>query len=140
MRRFIPALFLIIPAFAAPPDVLQLSLKKAVEIAVAPDGATRVKLAEEELRQSKARASEARAALLPNLDASLTWQSETQNLKAFGFDIQLPPTIPIQIPTFVGPFDVLDARATASQSVFDLSSILRYRGARVLVVASKLDR
>jgi outer membrane protein TolC len=40
----------------------------------------------------------------------------------------------------VGPFDVLDARASASQSVFDLSSILRYRGARVLVEASKLDR
>ena len=140
MRRFIPALFLMIPAFSAPPDTLQLSLKKAVEIAVAPDGATRVKLAEEELRQSKARADEARAALLPNVDGSLTYQSETTNLKAFGFNIEIPPTIPIRIPTFVGPFDVLDARASASQSVFDLSSILRYRGARVLVEASKLDR
>jgi outer membrane protein TolC len=129
-----------IPAFSAPPDTLQLSLKKAVEIAVAPDGATRVKLAEEELRQSKARADEARAALLPNVDGSLTYQSETTNLKAFGFNIEIPPTIPIRIPTFVGPFDVLDARASASQSVFDLSSILRYRGARVLVEASKLDR
>jgi outer membrane protein TolC len=133
-------LFLIIPAFSASPDALQLSLKKAVEIAVAPDGATRVKLAEEELRQSKARANEARAALLPNLDGSLTYQSETQNLKAFGFNIQIPPTIPIRIPTFVGPFDVLDVRASASQSVFDFSSILRYRGARVLVEATKLDR
>ena len=140
MRRFVPAFLLIIPVFAASPESLQLSLKKAVEIAVAPDGATRVKLAEEELRQARARANEARAALLPNVDGSLTYQSETQNLKAFGFNIVLPPTIPISIPTFVGPFDVLDARASASQSVFDLSSILRYRGARVLVEASKLDR
>ena len=140
MHRFLPALLLTAAAFAAPPDTLQLSLKKAVEIATAPDGATRVKLAEEELRASKARANEARAALLPNVDASLTYQSETQNLKAFGFNIQLPPTIPITIPTFVGPFDVLDARASASQSVFDFSSILRYRGARVMVEASKQDR
>ena len=140
MRRFVPAFLLIIPVFAASPESLQLSLKKAVEIAVAPDGATRVKLAEEELRQARARANEARAALLPNVDGSLTYQSETQNLKAFGFNIVLPPTIPISIPTFVGPFDVLDVRASASQSVFDLSSILRYRGARVLVEASKLDR
>jgi outer membrane protein TolC len=140
MRRFVPALFVIIPAFAASPDALQLSLKKAVEIAVAPDGATRVKLAEEELRQSRARANEARAALLPNLNGSLSYQSETSNLKAFGFNIQIPPTIPLRIPTFVGPFDVLDARASATQSVFDLSSILRYRGARVLVEASKQDR
>ncbi|MGA2181507.1 MAG: TolC family protein [Bryobacteraceae bacterium] len=140
MRRFVPAFLLIIPVFAASPESLQLSLKKAVEIAVAPDGATRVKLAEEELRQAKARASEARAALLPNLDGSLTYQSETQNLKAFGFNIQIPPSIPIRIPTFVGPFDVLDVRASATQSVFDFSSILRYRGARVLVEASKLDR
>ena len=140
MRRFVPALFVIIPAFAASPDALQLSLKKAVEIAVAPDGATRVKLAEEELRQSRARANEARAALLPNLNGSLSYQSETSNLKAFGFNIQIPPTIPLRIPTFVGPFDVLDVRASATQSVFDFSSILRYRGARVLVEASKQDR
>lgn len=140
MRRVITAFFLIIPAFAASPDALQLSLKKAVEIAVAPDGATRVKLAEEELRQSKAQANEARAALLPNVNASFSYQSETTNLKAFGFNIEIPPSIPIKIPTFVGPFDVLDARASATQSVFDFSSFMRYRGARVLVEASKRDR
>jgi outer membrane protein len=140
MRHFASVLLLSVPILAASPDALQLSMKKAVEIAVAPDGATRVKLAEEELRQSKARANEARAALLPNLDASLTYQSETQNLKAFGLNIQLPPLLNFQIPSFVGPFDVLDARASASQSVFDLSSILRYRGARVLVEATKQQR
>ena len=140
MHRFLPAFILLVPAFAAPPDTLQLSLKKAIQIAIAPDGATRVKLAEEELHQSKARANEARAALLPNLDASLTYQNETQNLKAFGLNIQLPPILHFQIPTFVGPFDVLDARASATEDVFDLSSLLRYRGARVLIEAAKQDR
>jgi outer membrane protein TolC len=131
---------LIIPAFAASPDTLQVSLKKAVEIATAPDGATRVKLAEEELRQAKARANEARSALLPNVDATLSYQSETTNLKAFGLNIRIPPFLGFQIPSFVGPFDVMDARASATQSVFDFSSILRYRGARVMVEATKQDR
>jgi outer membrane protein len=140
MRRFIPALVLIIPAFAASPDPLQLSLKKAVEIALAPDGATRVKLAAEELSQARARAAEARAALLPNVDASFSYQSETTNLRAYGLNIQLPPFLNFQIPSFVGPFDVMDARASATQSVFDFSSILRYQGARVLVQAEKRDR
>ena len=140
MRRFIPTLILILPAFAASPDVLQLSLKKAVEIATAPDGATRVKLAEEELRQAKARANEARSALLPNVDATLSYQSETTNLKAYGLNIKVPAFLGFQIPTFVGPFDVMDARANATQSIFDFSSILRYRGARVMVDATKQDR
>ena len=140
MRRLIPALFLIFSAFAAPPDTLPLSLKKAVEIATAPDGATRVKLAEEELRQAKARANEARSALLPNVDATFSYQSETTNLKAYGLNIQVPAFLGFKIPTFVGPFDVMDARANATQSVFDLSSILRYRGARVMVDATKQDR
>jgi len=140
MRRLIPALFLIFSAFAAPPDTLPLSLKKAVEIATAPDGATRVKLAEEELRQAKARANEARSALLPNVDATLSYQSETTNLKAYGLNIKVPAFLGFQIPTFVGPFDVMDARANATQSIFDFSSIRRYRGARVMVDATKQDR
>jgi len=140
MRRILLGMVPIVPAFADPADVLQLSLKKAVEIATAPDGATRVKLAEEELRQAKLRADEARAALLPNLDGYLNYESETQNLKAFGLNLQLPPILHFQIPTFVGPFDVMDARVEATQNIFDLSSILRYRSSRVQVSASKQDR
>jgi len=140
MGRIIAAFVLIGFACGASAQMLQLSLKKAVEIATAPDGATRVKLAEEELKQASLRADEARAALLPNLDGYLNYESETQNLKAFGFNIQIPPTIPIRIPTFVGPFDVMDARVEATQNIFDLSSILRYRSSRVQVSASKQDR
>ncbi|MGD0616426.1 MAG: TolC family protein, partial [Bryobacteraceae bacterium] len=101
---------------------------------------TRVKLAEEELRQAKARANEARSALLPNVDATFSYQSETTNLKAYGLNIKVPAFLGFQIPTFVGPFDVMDARANATQSIFDFSSILRYRGARVMVDATKQDR
>ena len=38
------------------PPVLQLSLKQAVQLALAPEGSTRVKLAEEDLKQAESRA------------------------------------------------------------------------------------
>src|SRR5712692_7380348 len=121
------------------PPVLQLSLKKAVEIALAPEGSTRVKLAEEALKQAAARADQARAALLPDFEGYIQDQNETNNLKAFGFQF---PSIPIQgftIPTFVGPFNVFDVRASVNQSVFDFSTIRRYQASKVAVQATKAD-
>ncbi len=112
-----------------PKQILRLSLKQAVEIALGPEGNTRVRLAQELIRQAHTRSAQARAALLPNIDSSIAQQSQTRNLAAFGIRIQLP--LPgFVFPTFVGPFNVFDARATASQTVFDLSSIRRYQAAR----------
>ncbi|HEX4595672.1 MAG TPA: TolC family protein [Bryobacteraceae bacterium] len=121
------------------PQVLQLSLKQAVEMALAPEGSTRVKLAEETLKQGEARRLEARAALLPDLEGYLQDQSETNNLKAYGFKFPTTPIAGVSIPTFVGPFTVLDARATVNQSVFDFSSIRRYQASKVAVEAIKAD-
>src|SRR5579864_3300053 len=94
------------------PEILQLSLRQAVEMALAPEGSTRVKLAEEALKQAEARRLEARAALLPDLEGYVQDQSQTNNLKAFGFRFNTLPIPGFSIPTFVGPFDVLDIRAT----------------------------
>jgi outer membrane protein TolC len=121
------------------PQVLQLSLKQAVEMALAPEGNTRVKLAEEAMKQAEARRLEARAALLPDLEGYLQDQSETNNLKAFGFRFPDIPIAGFSIPTFVGPFDVLDVRATVNQSIFDFSSIRRYQASKVAVEAVKAD-
>jgi len=123
------------------PQVLQLSMKQAVEIALAKEGNTRVKLAEEALKQAEARSREARSALLPDLSGYVQDQSETNNLKAFGFKF---PTISIpgenfSIPTFVGPFDVFDARASVNQSIFDFSSIRRYQASKVAIEATKAE-
>jgi outer membrane protein len=111
--------------------VLRLSLRQAVEIALGPEGNARVRLAEEFIRQSRARSSEARASLLPNIESSVTQQNRTVNLAAYGFPVDLSIPIPgFGFPTLVGPFTVFDARATASQTVFDLSSIKRFQAAR----------
>lgn len=124
--------------FAQPP-VLQLSLKQAVDLALAPDGNTRVKLAVESIRQAEARSAEARAALLPNIDGAISEESQTRNLKAFGLRFPSIPILGFTIPTFVGPYDVFDARASVTQSVFDFSSIRGYQAAKVAVEAVKAD-
>ncbi len=116
-------------AGAASRQILRLSLKQAVDIALSPEGNTRVRIAQELIRQARTRSAQARAALLPNVDSTVSQQSQTRNLAAFGIRVQLP--LPgFVFPTFVGPFNVFDARATASQTVFDLSSIRKYQAAR----------
>lgn len=106
---------------------LQLSLKRAVEIALAPEGSVRVQLATELTKQARARSAQARAALLPNLDSSVNQQNRTVNLAALGIQIPIPG---FQLPRLVGPFTTFDARATMSQSILDISAIRRLQASR----------
>ena len=123
-------------AWAAGP--IELSLKRAVEVAVSPEGNTKIQLSGEALKQAQSRSAEARAALLPDLEASLTDRDQTESLAAMGIKIVVP--IPnFQFPTFVGPFNTMDARATVTQSVFDFSSIKRFQASKVGVSAAKSD-
>lgn len=141
--RLVALIAVIEPVFAQQlqtrPPVLQLSLKQAVELALAPEGSTRVKLAEEAMKQAESEANQSRAALLPDFESYFQEENETNNLKAYGFQF---PNIPIPgftIPTFVGPFNVVDARASVNQTVFDFSAIRRYQASKVAVQATKLD-
>ena len=118
------------------PTVLQLSLRKAVELALAPEGSTRVQLAEEALKQAKSREQQARAGLLPDLEGYVSDKSETENLRALGLNFSTPL---FQIPTLIGPFDVFDVRATVNQTVFDFSTIRRFQASKVAVDAAKGD-
>lgn len=118
---------------------LELTLKQAVDLALAPDGNTRVKLAEEAIKQAAARSAESRAALLPNIDGAISEESATRNLNAFGFTFSHVPVPGLVIPAFVGPFDVFDARVSATQSVFDFSSLRNYQAAKVAVEAIRAD-
>jgi outer membrane protein len=118
---------------------LQLTLKRAVEIAISPEGSARIQLAGEAVRQAQGRSAEVRGALLPNIETAVSEQSMTRNLQALGVSFNVP--IPgFTFPTFVGPFNVFDARASLTQSVFDFSSIRRYQASKAGVQASKADR
>src|SRR5256885_11317841 len=70
---------------------LELSLKRAVELACSPEGNTRVQLSAEALKQAQARSAQARAALLPDLAAAATEQNLTRNLAAMGVNLVAPP-------------------------------------------------
>jgi outer membrane protein len=121
------------------PPVLQLGLKQAVQLALAPEGNTRVKLAEQDLKQAQSRADQSRAALLPDFEGYIQYQNETANLAAYGFSFSRLPIPGFTIPTFVGPFGVLDARASVNQTVFDFSAIRRYQASKVAIEATKAD-
>jgi len=110
-------------------SVLRLSLEQAVEVALSPEGSKRIQIAKELIKQAQAQSAQARASLLPNIDATVGQQNQTRNLAAFGlrFSIPVPGFV---FPTLVGPYNVFDARATASQSVFDLSNIKRFQASR----------
>jgi outer membrane protein len=124
---------------AAQRGALSLSLKRAVEIATSAEGSTQVQLAAESRKQARARSGQARAALLPDLEASFGDQNQTRNLAALGITGVRVPIPGFQFPTFVGPFTTMDARATVSENVFDFSSIRRFQAARVGVSAAKSD-
>lgn len=136
MRALI--LILATAALAAAQNSLPLSLKRAVEIALAPEGNPRVALAEETIKQAQSRIAEARAAFLPTIDGSVQERRQTVNLQTFGFDFQFPG-LGFSIPSLVGPFDVFDARAAAQQKVFDFSTIRRLQASKSAAAASRLD-
>jgi outer membrane protein len=117
---------------------LQLSMKRAVELATSPEGNASIQLAGESLKQAQQRSLEARAALLPDVEGAFRFESETSYLGAYGIKFNSP--FPgIQFPTFVGPFNVMDARLSGSQTIFDFSSIQRFEASRIGVSAAKSD-
>src|SRR5262249_26326966 len=123
---------------AQAPAPMPLSLKKAVELALTPDGSARVALAEEAIAQAQTQQQQARATFLPSLQGSVNERRQTKNLKAYGFSFTIP--VPgFAVPSFVGPFTVFDARLTAQQTVFNFADIHKYRAAKISALAAKSD-
>jgi len=123
------------PLAAAP---VELSLKRAVQLAASPEGNTQMRLSAEALKQAESRSAQAHAALMPDVWGAISEQNMTRNLAAVGIQIDTP--IPgFQIPTFVGPFSTLDARVSATQTVFDLSTYRRLQASKVGVRAARSD-
>jgi outer membrane protein TolC len=123
-------------SWAQPPHPLRLSMKRAVELATSPEGNASIQIAGEAVKQAQSREAQARAALLPALDAAVTEQNLTRNLAAMGIRI-VSPFPGFLFPTFVGPFNVFDARVNGTQNIFDFSSIRRLQASRVGVKAAR---
>ena len=74
--------------------------------------------------------------LLPNLSTGVSETAAQQNLAALGFRASANSPL-AKIPLIVGPFGYFDARAYLSQSLFNLKSIDRDRGAAANVQAAR---
>ena len=110
------------PAAAAP------ALTLAQAVAIASDSTSAVKLADLKTNEAQGRWDQSRAPLLPDISAAASSVNRTYSLKALGFNPGAVPgeTAPADL---VGPFDVVDARVRASQTLFDYSSWVRLRAA-----------
>ncbi len=132
------SIFFLTAAFTFAQGILPLSMKRAVEIALAPDGNTRVALAQESIQQAQQRVEQARAAFLPTLDASVSDRRQVTNLRAFGFSFEFP-IAGFSIPSIVGPYTVFDARATAQQSVLNFADMKRYQATKASLGAVRSE-
>ena len=112
-------------------------MKKAVEMALAPDGNTKLQLQREAQLATVARKNIVKGALLPNVDGAITETDFTRNLKAFGFSIPIPG---VKSPTLVGPLSNFDIRATISQSIFDFSAWKRLDAAKANMAVAEAEK
>src|ERR1700704_3563071 len=88
--RFKSAMLFALAPLAVAQGTMQLTLKRAVEIALAPEGSERVALARESVAQAESKIDQARHAFLPTLDASVQERSQTVNLRTFGLNFNFP--------------------------------------------------
>ena len=142
--RVLFALLISIPTVAQEKPgrtVLSLSLRQAVELAITPEGNARIRLTQEALEQAQSRSTQALGALLPDISSSMTYRNQTMNLKANGlqFNIPIGAGLGFSFPSMIGPFSVMDARISGTQSIFDFSSIRRLQAARAGTAAAKSD-
>ena len=94
---------------------------------------TAARLAAEQTTQSRARADQARAGLLPQVDAEVADSNQILNLKTFG--LTLPGINPV-----VGPFNVFDAHVRVAARLIDVAAYRRWLAARQGIVVSDLER
>lgn len=139
---------------------IQLTLRRAIQLATSPEGSTRIQLQNENVKQAKDRANEVRASLLPDIESYVAMDSSVRSLSAQGLSsVPIPPALTsilnaftttggqpllpgdvLPIPLRTTPFYNLDARGTANAVAFDLSLIRRFQSARASVKSAKEDR
>lgn len=131
---------------------VQLSMRKAVQMATSPEGSTRIQLQMENMKQAKYRSAEVRAGLLPDVEGYVGVQSSVRSLAAAGLtqipsinqaiasvDTFLPDFLPNGVPDRTGVFHALDIRGTGQMVAFDWSIWQRLRSAHAGIKAAKDD-
>src|SRR2546428_646640 len=115
----------------APTAPLRLSFADAVRLASGEVPV--VALASLRTTEADARVRQARAALLPSVSVGGFWLNRSFNSRSIG--ISFPG-----IPELIGPFNNYDARFSATQTLFDWSSVRRVRAAGAQADGSRARR
>ncbi len=124
-----------IPTGDLSPAALKISVVQAISRAL--EHNLGVLTAEQNLGKAEGARWRMLSELLPNINGRVSETRQTINLAAFGFGSG-PDSGFGNLPSFVGPFNVFDARIFLSQSVLDLSAINNARAEAHNVEASKL--
>lgn len=109
-----------------PPSELRLSLKEAMEAAL--DNNPDVRLFKERIEAARASSRTQLGALLPNVSGTAQTTHQTVFLGKFGLNQQR-----------TNPFEVYDARASVTQSLFSLSLIQRWKASREALKVAELE-
>jgi outer membrane protein len=132
--------FLVRSAEGQTPAVQRLSLGDAARLAAAQT--VGVVSATARVDEARARVSQSRAALLPQVEAVPNYTSHTLNSATFGFNF---PTAPGEKPLLdpngqiIGPVKLFDFRGQVSQSLYDPSAHERVKAAQAGVTAATAD-
>ena len=139
-RKFIIVLPFLIAITAAAQEgaKIQLSLSRATEIATSPNGNAALQMAAEAVRQAQSRSAEERAAFLPDIEGGANEASVISSLGALGLSA-IPLPFGLRIPEIIGPYDVIDIRASGTETL-SFSAIRRYQAARAAVRAARSER
>ena len=144
--RFVPVLAWLMaasaPLAAQAPAQAPLRLSFADAVRLASGEVPVVALATLRTSEADARVRQARAALLPSLSLGGSWANRTFNSKSLGIDFSfpLPGGGTATLPDLIGPFNLYDARVSATQTLFDWSSVRRVRAAGAQADGSRAER
>jgi outer membrane protein TolC len=120
-------------AGAATPDMRHLTLQDAIEMALRYNlGAIE---SEEAAHAAKGQRLQALSVLLPQVSLGATYNNAQVTAASLGFSST--PIIPV--PSVIGPFHYTTIAASASQTLFSLESIRRFRAAETAEQAAQLS-
>ncbi len=123
-----------VPAGPATGETLDLTLSGAIDRGLERNLA--LLLGEQRIRAARGARWEALSELLPNVSFKLSETRQKLNLEAFGFtSISGFP----DIPSLVGPFNVFDARAQLTDTVFAFNSYEKVRAENARIQAARLS-
>jgi len=112
------------PEGKATPEVLPLSFQEAIDRGLRNN--LGLLLSVDQTTLARGERWKELSNLLPNLQARLQEDVQTQSLTALGFKGSL---FPFRLPRVIGPFNYFDARASVSQSLFSFKDLEKERAA-----------